>query len=131
MVQSVDEAPMVKSAEREKKASKKKNREAGLRAGPMLAPTVGKLCRLCILIEFPDVPQSIARQEVIDFCNKTGIQETETMVRLRTIFSTIQRATHLYQCCDRVLHSVTESVPLYRSAIAIGTRARQLIVKHW
>lgn len=46
--------------------------------GPMSAPPsrtmTGSYVGLCLLIRFPDVPDTIARQEVYDFCNKPGYQ---------------------------------------------------------
>ena len=44
--------------------------------GPLLAPpqreTVGDFVGLCLLIDFPDVPGTIAREEVDRFCNQAG-----------------------------------------------------------
>ena len=47
-------------------------------AGPGIAPvpphreTVGDFVGLCLLIQFPDVPGTISRDEVDNFCNKPG-----------------------------------------------------------
>lgn len=64
--------PRWKQRRREKKALALRSAVAGVSAAAMPAATVGNYVGLCILIEFPDVPQAISRQEVIDFCNKTG-----------------------------------------------------------
>ena len=51
-------------------------RNAGAAPGIALAPpqreTVGDFVGLCILIQFPDVPGTISRDQVDDFCNKPG-----------------------------------------------------------
>jgi M6 family metalloprotease-like protein len=71
-----DEEPRWKQRRQEKKSQAQAARAAGAEGAPMmmplLAPTVGNYVGLCILVEFPDVLQTIARQEVIDFCNKSG-----------------------------------------------------------
>lgn len=41
-------------------------------AAPPKRGTVGNFTGLCLLIQFPDVPGTIPRQEVDDFCNKPG-----------------------------------------------------------
>jgi M6 family metalloprotease-like protein len=51
---------------------------AAMMAAPGLAPappqmqTVGDYVGLCVLVEFPDVPATIAREEVEAFCNQPG-----------------------------------------------------------
>ena len=47
--------------------------------GPLMAPpqrqTVGDFVGLCLLIEFPDEPGTISREEVENFCNQQGYTE--------------------------------------------------------
>jgi len=51
-------------------------RSAAAAGGPLLAPplrqTVGDFVGLCLLIDFSDVPATIAREEVERFCNQPG-----------------------------------------------------------
>ncbi|MFO1266803.1 MAG: M6 family metalloprotease domain-containing protein [Rubrivivax sp.] len=51
-------------------------RAIGAAGGPLLAPpqnqTVGDFVGLCLLIDFSDVPGTIAREEVERFCNQPG-----------------------------------------------------------
>lgn len=44
----------------------------GLAPAPPQRETVGDFVGLCILIQFPDVPGTITRDEVDDFCNQPG-----------------------------------------------------------
>ena len=39
---------------------------------PPQRPTVGDFVGLCLLIDFPDVPRTISREEVEAFCNRQG-----------------------------------------------------------
>ena len=50
-------------------------RRGGCGRGPAQPPrptAVGDVVGLCLLVQFPDVPGTIARQEVDDFCNQVG-----------------------------------------------------------
>ncbi|QXE87934.1 M6 family metalloprotease domain-containing protein [Geomonas nitrogeniifigens] len=60
---------------------RRENRRTGLQqalklAGPLTAPPsearTGAYTGLCLLVRFPDVPDTIPQQEVADFCNKRG-----------------------------------------------------------
>lgn len=44
----------------------------GMAPAPPQRETVGQFMGLCLLVQFPDVPASITRDEVDDFCNKPG-----------------------------------------------------------
>ncbi len=44
----------------------------GIAPAPPNRQTVGDFIGLCLLIQFPDVPGTISREEVDDFCNKPG-----------------------------------------------------------
>ena len=46
--------------------------EADVAPAPPLRPTVGDFVGLCLLIDFPDVPGTISREQVKDFCNQPG-----------------------------------------------------------
>jgi M6 family metalloprotease-like protein len=44
----------------------------GIAPAPPQRQTVGSFTGLCLLIQFPDVPGTITRDQVDDFCNKVG-----------------------------------------------------------
>lgn len=48
---------------------------AGVTLAPPHRETVGDFVGLCLLIQFPDVPGTISRQQVDEFCNKPGYSE--------------------------------------------------------
>ena len=128
LVQSVE--PRWKKRREEKKALQIKNMVAGLRSGPMLAPTVGNYVGLCILIEFPDVPQSINRQEVIDFCNKTGYSGFGNNGSVKDYFFDNSRGKLTYTNVVTQYYTASQNRSFYTDpAVAFGTRARQLIVE--
>ena len=45
---------------------------AGIAPAPPQRETVGDFVGLCLLIQFPDVAGTITREEVDDFCNRSG-----------------------------------------------------------
>lgn len=53
-------------------AIRRSTEATGIAAAPPRNETVGEFVGLCLLIQFPDVPGTIARDEVDDFCNKPG-----------------------------------------------------------
>ncbi|RYZ30449.1 MAG: M6 family metalloprotease domain-containing protein, partial [Chitinophagaceae bacterium] len=114
----------------EKKAMQLQNLSAGLRAGPMSAPTVGNYVGLCILIEFPDVVQTISRQEVIDFCNKSGYSGYGNKGSVKDYFFDNSRGRLTYTNVVTQYYRASHNRSYYTDpAIAFGTRARQLIVE--
>ena len=56
----------------EKSQARNSLRAADPEAAPPPGTTVGNYVGLCLLVEFPDVPHTISRQEVDHFCNQTG-----------------------------------------------------------
>ena len=128
LVQSVE--PRWKKRREEKKIQEITNMEAGLKSGPMLAPTVGNYVGLCIIIEFPDVPQSISRQEVIDFCNQTGYSGFGNNGSVKDYFLDNSKGRLTYTNVVTQYYRASQNRSYYTNpAIAFGTRARQLIVE--
>ncbi|MCE7042486.1 M6 family metalloprotease domain-containing protein [Dyadobacter sp. CY312] len=122
--------PRWKKRREEKKAQQMRSLNAGLSAGPMLAPTVGNYVGLCILIEFPDVPQTISRQEVTDFCNKTGYSGYGNNGSVKDYFFDNSRGRLTYTNVVTQYYTATHNRSYYTDpAIGFGTRARQLIVE--
>ena len=119
-----------KKRREEKKILQIRNIEASIRSGPMLAPTVGTYVGLCILIEFPDVPQSINRQEVINFCNQTGYSGNGNNGSVKDYFFDNSRGRLTYTNVVTQYYTASHNRSYYTNpAIAFGTRARQLIVE--
>ena len=122
--------PRWKQRREEKKNIEMIKSDAGLRSQPMSAPTVGNYIGLCILIEFPDVPQTINRQEVIDFCNKTGYNGNGNNGSVKDYFLYNSRGRLTYTNVVTQYFRASHNRAYYTdSAIAFGTRARQLIVE--
>ena len=128
LIQSVE--PRWKKRRKEKKNLQIKNMLEGLKSGPMLAPTVGNYVGLCILIEFPDVPQSITRQEVTDFCNKTGYSGFGNNGSVKDYFFDNSRGKLTYTNVVTQYYTASQNRSFYTDpTVAFGTRARQLIVE--
>ena len=122
--------PRWKKRRAEKKALQIKTMVAGLRPGPMSAPTVGNYVGLCILIEFPDVPQSITRQEVIDFCNTTGYSGFGNNGSVKDYFFDNSRGKLTYTNVVTQYYTAAQNRSYYTDpAVAFGTRTRELIVE--
>lgn len=60
----------------QRRAERRLAMSAALTRGPLAAPparqTVGTFVGLCLLVDFPDVPGTISRDEVEAFCNQPG-----------------------------------------------------------
>jgi M6 family metalloprotease-like protein len=102
--------------------------------GPSAAPppgaTVGTYVGLCILIEFPDVPGTIAQSEVENFCNQVGYSGFGNNGSVRDYFFDVSDnkltytnlVTHYYTAANNRAHYTDPT-------IAYGTRARELITE--
>lgn len=122
--------PRWKKRREEKKNQQIKNLEAGLKSGPMLAPTVGNYVGLCILVEFPDVLQSIGRQEVINFCNQTGYSGFGNNGSVKDYFFDNSRGRLTYTNVVTQYYRASHNRSYYTDPnVAYGTRARELIVE--
>ena len=122
--------PRWKKRREEKKARQISSLNADLKAGPMSAPTVGNYVGLCILIEFPDVPQTIARSEVERFCNATGYSGYGNNGSVKDYFFDNSRGRLTYTNTVTEYYTASHNRSYYTDpAIEFGTRARQLIVE--
>lgn len=109
-------------------------RAARSMGGPLLAPpqreTVGDFIGFCILIEFPDEPGTISREEVERFCNEPGYSGFGNNGSVFDYFKDnslgacryTNIVTHYYQAQHPRSHYTDPNIPY-------GTRARQLIVE--
>lgn len=103
-------------------------------AGPGAAPpggtTVGSYVGLCILIQFPDVPGTIARQNVDDFCNQPGYSGFGNNGSVRDYFHDTSDAKLLYTNVVTAYYTAAHNRSYYTDpAVPYGTRARALIVE--
>ena len=102
----------------------------GPEAMPQAGITVGNYVGLCILIEFPDVAQSIASQEVNDFCNKQGYTGFGNNGSVRDYFYDNSRGKLTYTNVVTEYYTAAHNRSYYTDpTISFGTRARQLIVE--
>ena len=122
--------PRWKQRREEKKNLTMMKSDVGISSEPMSAPTVGNYVGLCILIEFPDVPQTINRQEVIDFCNKTGYNGNGNNGSVKDYFLYNSRGRLTYTNVVTQYYKATHNRAYYADeTVSYGTRARQLIVE--
>ena len=131
-------APGARKSRWEERIVQKRNETRAARmAGPggaLFAPpqrqTVGNYVGICVLIEFPDVPATIARDEVDRFCNQPGYSGFGNQGSVRDYFFDVSNERLTY----------TNIVPAYVKAskprayytneqIADGVRARELILE--
>jgi M6 family metalloprotease-like protein len=76
-----------------RRAERKIRLRRAVRGGPAAAPpeeqTVGVYVGLCLLVEFPDVPATISRDEVEAFCNEAGYSGFGNNGSVRDYFSDV------------------------------------------
>lgn len=119
-----------KQRREEKKTLRINNIQSDLKAEPLSAPTVGNYVGLCILIDFPDVHQTIARQEVIDFCNKTGYSGGGNNGSVKDYFFENSRGKLTYTNVVTQYYRASHNRSYYTDeTVSYGTRAQQLIVE--
>jgi M6 family metalloprotease-like protein len=103
-------------------------------AGPMLrdapAPAVpsGDVRGLCLLIRFPDVPETITRQQVDDFCNLAGYTGFGNNGSVRDYFIAASENRLRYSNIVTAYHTAAHDRAHYTNpAIPYGQRAQELI----
>ena len=115
---------------REEKKSLRQSKNLALRPDVLAAPTTGNYVGLCILVEFPDVPQTINRQEVIDFCNKSGYSGYGNNGSVKDYYFDNSRGRLTYTNVVTQYYRATHNRSYYTDpAISYTTRARELIVE--
>lgn len=122
--------PRWKQRREEKKNLQRSSLSSDMKSEPMSAPTVGNYVGLCILIDFPDVPHTIARQEVVDFCNKTGYNGNGNNGSVKDYFFEVSRGKLTYTNVVTQYYRALHNRSYYTDeSVDYGTRARQLIVE--
>ncbi len=99
-------------------------------AMPLADVTVGNYVGLCILIEFPDVSQTISPQEVTSFCNQQGYTGFGNNGSVRDYFHDNSNGKLSYTNVVTEYYTAKHNRSYYTDpAISFGTRARELITE--
>ena len=100
----------------------------GIAPAPPQRETVGDFLGLCLLIEFPDVPATISRDQVDHFCNKPGYSEFGNNGSVYDYFLEISGGRLKYKNIVAPYYKAKHPRSYYTNeAIAQPIRARQLI----
>ncbi|NHF58115.1 M6 family metalloprotease domain-containing protein [Flavobacteriaceae bacterium TP-CH-4] len=123
--------PRWKTRRAERKAALAQQRAAlGPQAAAVAAPTVGNYVGLCILIEFPDVPQTISRQEVTNFCNQTGYSGFGNNGSVKDYFFDNSKGKLTYTNVVTEYYTAQHNRSYYTDpSVSFGSRARELITE--
>lgn len=105
-------------------------RPLGVSAAPPPGATVGNYVGLCILIEFPDVPATISRNEVDDYCNQIGYSGFGNNGSVRDYFNDVSDGKLTYTNVVSTYYTAANNRSYYTNPnISYGTRARELIIE--
>jgi len=86
---AADERPRWEVRREQRRARSVRAAQAGPASAPPQEGTTGHYVGLCLLVEFPDVPATITRQQVDDFCNKIGYAEFGNNGSVRDYFAEV------------------------------------------
>jgi M6 family metalloprotease-like protein len=100
----------------------------GLKSTPPRRETKGDFTGLCLLVEFPDLPGTIPREQVDDFCNKPGYAGFGNNGSVFDYFLEISNARLRYKNVVTQYYMAKNPRAFYTSeAMATPVRARELI----
>ncbi|MGY0499671.1 M6 family metalloprotease domain-containing protein [Nocardia sp. FBN12] len=112
----------------ERRALAQARRAAEGEAAPELAPATGDCLGLCVLVEFPDVPGTISRGEVDDFCNKPGYTGFGNNGSVSDYFRSVSDGRLRYRNTVTAYYRTQHPRAYYTDpSVPFGTRAQQLI----
>ena len=105
---------------------------ASVRGGPMAAPpqqhTLGNYVGLCLLVQFPEVPGTIAREEVERFCNLQGYSNYGNNGSVHDYFFDNSGGKLQYTNLVTEYYTARNPRSYYTNAsVEIGIRTRELI----
>ena len=102
---------------------------AGGAAGAAPEPVVlGEVVGLCLLVEFPDVPAKISRQEIDDFCNKPGYTGFGNKGSVHDYFLDVSGGRLRYRNVVTPYFTAAHARSYYTDRnISYGVRAQELI----
>lgn len=90
----------------------------------------GDYTGLVLLVQFPDVPATIPRQEVVDFCNQPGYSGYGNNGSAYDYFRDVSGGRFRYQNLVTEYYTAKHDRSYYTNpSIRYGTRARQLITE--
>ena len=99
-------------------------------AAPPQPTAVGDVTGLCILVQFPDVPGTITRQQVDNFCNQAGYTGFGNNGSVRDYFLEISEGKLRYRNVVTAYYTAQQNRAYYTNpAIPFGSRARELITE--
>ncbi|MET0866037.1 MAG: M6 family metalloprotease domain-containing protein [Nakamurella sp.] len=115
-----------------RRATRRSEIASSARGGPAGAPpqdeTTGNYVGLCLLIEFPDVPATISRQQVDAFCNQSGYQEFGNNGSVKDYFSEVSGGRLTYTSVVTNYYRAKHNRGYYTDeTIAQPTRTYELI----
>ena len=97
---------------------------------PPPAATTGNFVGLCLLIQFPDVPGTIAQAEVDRFCNQTGYTGFGNNGSVKDYFEAVSDNKLRYTNRVAAYYTALRPRAYYTdSSIAYGVRAQELITE--
>ena len=99
-------------------------------AAPPQPTAAGDVTGLCILVQFPDVPGTITRQQVDNFCNQVGYSGFGNNGSVRDYFLEISEGKLRYRNVVTAYYTAQQNRAYYTNpAIPFGSRARELITE--
>jgi len=114
----------------EKNAKKMTMVSRGIIAAPPKRKTIGDYVGLCILVQFPDVPGTISKQEVENFCNQKGYTGYGNNGSVNDYYSDVSGGQVNYTNLVTPYYTAKNNRAYYTNpAIPYGSRARELILE--
>src|SRR5262245_8978168 len=97
---------------------------------PQFTVTTGNYVGLCILVRFPDVPDTISQQQVINYCNQPGYNEFGNNGSVRDYFFDNSRGKLTYTNAVTQYYTAAHNRAYYTDETQPdGARARELITE--
>jgi M6 family metalloprotease-like protein len=104
--------------------------DRGAMPAPPARPATGDFSGLCILVQFPDIPGTIPRQEVDDFCNQPGYTGYGNNGSAYDYFLTVSDGQLRYKNIVTAYYTARHNRSYYTDPVVdYGRRARELIVE--
>jgi M6 family metalloprotease-like protein len=116
--------------ERTKSAQQRALMAPGIFSAPPREERKGEYAGLCIIIQFPDVPGSITKSDIEDFCNMKGYSGFGNKGSVYDYFFDVSRGKFMYTNIVTSYYTAKNPKAYYSNpVIPCGTRARELITE--
>lgn len=103
-------------------------RSSGATKAPPRRPTVGSYTGLCLLVDFPDAPAEIPRDEVDAFCNQAGYSGFGNNGSVMDYFADVSNGRLVYRTVVAPYYTARHPSSHYAdTSLAYPVRARELI----